>query len=236
MDYKDGIRAVFFDLDNTLWDFSKNSILTLKDIFSDSISRLCNNSVSCREFIDVFSSINEKLWEDYRQGIVSREVLRFLRFKKTFKELGIENDDMAADIEKRFVTETALKPHLIKSSIEILDYLYGKYKIGIITNGFIEAQEVKIKNSGIDKYIDYLVVSETAGYTKPNSGIFNYTLNTSGFNSSEVVYIGDDYSTDIAGAFNAGIKGIWYNPEKKISKNEFECLQIADLIELKYIF
>ena len=44
----------------------------------------------------------------------------------------------------------------------------------IITNGFKEVQERKLKESTITKYFKTIIISEEVGYKKPNNIIFNY--------------------------------------------------------------
>lgn len=226
------IKVVFFDLDNTLWDFEKNSKLTLNELYEEKIKIFDKDRVGCCNFIEVFEKINEGLWEDYRCKRVSKEQLRLLRFYKSLKEIGIDDKSFAEAVEKEYVSRTALQPFLIDNAVDVLNYLHGKYSLGLITNGFAEAQEVKLKNSGIGKYFDYVCVSEIAGFNKPDRGIFDYALKNAGINPAQALFIGDEYDVDMLGAQNAGIKGIWFNKKHTGNTKKYNCIEIFSLSEL----
>lgn len=232
MDIKENIKVVFFDLDNTLWNFEKNSELTLKELYEDKIYELDKYRIGYRNFIDMFEIINEHLWEDYRCGRVSKKQLRMGRFQKALREIGIDNICFADAIEKEYVSKTALQPYLEENALDVLNYLYGRYSLGIITNGFAEAQEVKLKNSNIREFFNYVIVSEAAGYTKPNRGIFDYGLKAAGVNHSEALFVGDEYQVDMLGAQNAGIKGIWFNKKHAKDTRQYDCIEIYNLSDL----
>lgn len=229
------LKAVFFDLDNTLWDFEKSSTLTLEELYDEMVSKSDTLGAGKEKFIEVYKANNEKLWEQYRNGNITKSALRGIRFKEALHRIGIDNATLGQTMETEYVSRVPLKPNLIDGALEILDWLYGKYKLGIITNGFMEAQEAKVRLSGIDRYFDYFVISEEAGCTKPNPSIFKFALNKCTFKEDEVAYIGDEYDVDIKGAFGAGIEGIWLKREGTRDKNTLCCIEITSLLELKNI-
>lgn len=232
MKSKDSIKVVFFDLDNTLWDFEKNSRLAMKELYDERIKALDKSGAGYSKFMDMFEAINEDLWEDYRCGRVTKEELRKLRFYKSLKNLGIDDKLFAEEIEGKYVSGTASKPNLVDNALDVLKFYKGKYRLGIITNGFIEAQEVKMKSSNIKSYFDYIIVSENAGYNKPDRRIFDFALKTAGINSSEAVFVGDEYDVDMLGAQNAGIKGIWFNRKNTVNTKLYDCIEIFSLSDL----
>ena len=232
MEFKNRVKIVYFDLDNTLWDFHKNEYLTLQEIYDDHIKYIDKYYRPC-EFINAFDEYNERLWEDYRQGKIKKEVLRAIRFKNTLEAMGIYKDDISGQLDEEFVTRTSMKPYLVDNAKEILDYLYGKYKMGIITNGFKDGQHRKLDSSNIRKYFDYVFISDEVGAIKPSKEIFEYALTSSGFLNDEAVFIGDDYKVDIIGANNAGINGIWFNRLDETINDKIDCIEIKNLLEIK---
>lgn len=234
MELKNKVKIIYFDLDNTLWDFHKNEYLTLQEIYEDYIKNI-DNCYRPEEFIKMFHEYNERLWEDYRQGKIKKEVLRAIRFKNTLEAMDIYKDGISEKLDVEFVNRTSMKPHLVDNAKEILDYLYGKYKLGIITNGFKDGQYRKLDSSNIRKYFDYVFVSDEVGAIKPSKEIFEHALNISGFLSDETVFIGDDYKVDIMGANNAHIKGIWFNRLDETINNKIDCIEIKNLLEIKQL-
>jgi putative hydrolase of the HAD superfamily len=104
-----------------------------------------------------------------------------------------------------------------------LELLSSKFKIGILTNGFEGTQTLKLSESGIGNFVDYLQTSERVGLAKPSIDFFQLALTQANIDSSEVLYIGDNLNTDVWGGLNAGIKTFWFNqnnsdnlPEDKV--------------------
>ena len=103
--------------------------------------------------------------------------------------------------------------------IEILEYLFPLYKMHIITNGFSEVQDTKLKASGMDKYFIEVITSEEAGVKKPHPDIFKFAFEKAGALASESIMIGDDYEVDIVGAREVGMNQIFFDPERKHMEN-----------------
>jgi putative hydrolase of the HAD superfamily len=225
-------KHILFDLDRTLWDFEQNMRLTLIDIFD---RHELNKSIPDYDtFINSFVVINNKLWGWYQDGKMKKEVLRYKRFELTLNEYGIKNKDLAAVIGQEYIDESPKKTALMPHTIESLDYLFPKYKLHIITNGFNEVQFTKLKLCGLDKYFDKVITSEISGYHKPKPEAFGYTLSSANAKKEESIMIGDDLENDILGAKDFGINQIYFNPEG-LPHNESLTHEIRSLKELKEI-
>jgi putative hydrolase of the HAD superfamily len=222
-------KHIFFDLDRTLWDFDQNMRLTLQEIFER------HNLQSAFQDYDVFHRTfvghNDRLWDWYRKGTMKKEVLRYKRFDLTLRDAGIKNEFLAQTIGEEYITESPRKTALIPHSIEVLDYLYKKYNLHIITNGFNEVQFTKIKLCGIDKYFQKVITSEMSGYHKPRTEAFMYLLSSLNAKKEEVLMIGDDLEIDIRGAKNTGMDQVYFNPEGTPHREEIT-YEIRCLLEL----
>jgi putative hydrolase of the HAD superfamily len=93
-------------------------------------------------------------------------------------------------------------------------------KLGIITNGTVQVQEGKISQLGICEYIDSIVISEEAGFKKPDPAIYMKALDRLKVLPSETWYVGDHPHNDIIGASQCGIKPIWYTRDGKWDSSE----------------
>jgi putative hydrolase of the HAD superfamily len=98
-------------------------------------------------------------------------------------------------------------------TIETLEYLSGRYALTVITNGFEDVQRVKITSSGFGSYFDHVITSQRAGHKKPAPEIFHFALALHEATADNTVMIGDNVLTDIAGAKNASIDTVLFNPE-----------------------
>lgn len=220
-------KAVFFDLDHTLWDFEKNSALAFEYI-------LDKNSVQVdpAKFIELHVPINAGYWKRFRDGHITREQLRYGRFKDVFDALGYDvTDALIHKLSDEYIATLPVNNHLYDGAVEILEYLKPKYSLHIITNGFHHVQEDKIKNANLDQYFDTVTNSDLAGCKKPHRDIFEYALKVSGADRAESVMIGDCIEADVQGALNCGIDAIYFN-EHGLEAHP-SVMQVSRLLELK---
>lgn len=227
-------KHLFFDLDRTLWDFDKNAFEAYKDIFLK--HNLAEKGVSSlNDFTKSYLNHNAKLWSLYREGKIEKNNLRSLRFELTLLDFGIDDPGLAGQIGLDYITISPEKTNLFPNAIKTLDYLFGKYSLHLITNGFEEVQFRKLRICGLEKYFDKVITSEEAGSKKPDIRIFNYSLSKTGAKKEESIMIGDDPEVDIEGAKAAGIDQVFFNPDR-IEHNGNATYEIFDLIELTRIF
>jgi putative hydrolase of the HAD superfamily len=226
-------RHVFFDLDRTLWDFEINSYETLTELI-DKYKLSEKGIASPDSFIEEYYKINDLLWEEYRQGVIDQETLRFERFSRALLKYEITDSDLIKNIGNDYIYLSPLKTNLLPHTIEVLDYLKSNYDLHIITNGFEEVQHIKLSNSGIADYFTEIITSERAGFKKPDKRIFDYSLATTNSLREKSIMIGDCINADILGAKNAGINQVYFNPNQNSHQEEITH-EINSLIELKEI-
>ena len=225
---KNNIKHIFFDLDHTLWDFEKNSDLAFQKVFSKQ-----NVTISLDAFLEIYKPINLEYWRLYREEKVTKSELRYQRLKKTFDAVNYPISDQLINlIAIEYIDFLPHFNYLFPYTFEILEYLKGKYKLHIITNGFEEIQSKKMISSKIIHYFDAIITSESVGVKKPNPKVFQYALQLANANKENSIMIGDSIEADILGAMNIGMKAIHCNFEhKKIENKNFN--SITSLLELK---
>ena len=221
------VKDIFFDLDHTLWDFDKNSMLAFKRVF-----KKFKITIEFDAFLKIYEPINVEYWKKYREDKVSKENLRRGRLIDSFNFFDlIYTTEKIDEISDAYIQELPFDNHLFEGAVEILDYLILKYKLHIITNGFEEVQHKKLKNSGIDHYFSTVTTSEEVGLKKPNPKVFLTALNKANSLPTQSVMIGDSLEADILGANNIGMQTIFYNyRNESISK---KIKSIDSLLEIK---
>ncbi len=226
-------RTVFFDLDHTLWDYDTNSRETLAELYAIHLIDW-QEVVGFEKFHDEFQKVNLYLWDRYDRGLIDRHVIRNERFDLVLSGLDIMDADLSQRLAKHYHALSPTKKNLVPHALEILSYLKPRYPIFLVTNGFEEMQSAKVKSGGIEKYFNGIVTSERAGHKKPSKEIFEFTLQQSGHAHHEAIMIGDNVLTDMAGAANAGIDSVFFNP-LKAPHTSVVTYEIFDLLELKRI-
>jgi putative hydrolase of the HAD superfamily len=204
-------KHLFFDLDNTLWDFEKNSHETFNELYSHYLADQ-NLIPSVKAFFEVYTVHNTRLWGLYRESLISKDELKNTRFLITLKEFGIDDKILASTLSDEYTYRSPRKGILFPGTIETLDKLKDRFQLHIITNGFEEIQHVKLEFAGLTKYFENLITSEQAQSKKPDAGIFNYAMEQAGARAEESLMIGDDLDVDIIGAREIGMDTILFDP------------------------
>jgi len=208
-------KHIFFDLDHTLWDFERNAEETKRELF-DTLNLKEKGIDSYETFREKYVDINQALWALYREDKIEKDELNFRRFYDTLCLLGIDDRILGKAMATRFIEGISSKTYLFPHAKEILEYLYPKYPIHIITNGFEEVQFSKLKNSGMDRYFTSIITSEEARSKKPDPEIFLFALRKTNALAEESIMIGDDLEVDMAGARKLGMDQLYVNHKKKI--------------------
>ena len=134
-------KHLFFDLDNTLWDFKANAREAFHEIFEK--LKLFDRIPDFNHFLEIYEKNNEYLWTEYRKGKVKKDHMRIERMVLTFREMGIDDPELTCLVGDLYVQGAPQKTNLFPLVHETLQYLCGKYKLYILTNGFAEVQMLK---------------------------------------------------------------------------------------------
>ncbi len=226
-------KHLFFDLDNTLWDFNKNSREALLQLFTEHhIESRCG--VSFDEFMKVYEAINHQLWEQYSHQKIAKAELRYQRFYQTFQFFKYENLALSHQWADDYLKISPYKTHLIEGAMDILHYLKPNYHLHIITNGFKEVQDIKLKQCLLEPHFNTIIISEEHGVSKPDKQIFELAQALTQSTADDCVMIGDNLEADIFGAINAQWKAIHLAEQAASLQDAY--LHISKLQELKSIF
>ena len=228
-------KHIFFDLDHTLWDFETNAYLALEKLYY--AHNLENRGIpSFKEFHNVYMVHNNKLWERFRKGFITRNDLRTKRFRLTLLDFKIGDEKLCEALGTQFLEELPAQTALFPHAKDVLEYLAEKnYPIHMITNGFEDTQLRKMKSSGIDHFFTHVITSESAGSLKPYREIFDYAITKADATADSSIMIGDALDIDIIGAFNAGIDQVYFNPLVPVTGELKPTFVISSLHELKKI-
>ncbi len=225
--FRNRITDIFFDLDHTLWDFETNSRLTFERIF-----RSNDVELNLDAFLSHYSPLNLYYWKLYREERISKSELRYERLKRTFDALDYPaGDNLIKTLSEQYIDNLTTFNYLVPHTRDILNYLKPRYRLHIITNGFEEIQEYKLKMADIREYFDKIIHSEMAGVKKPNPRIFNLALELADTDAGRSLMIGDNIEADILGAKAVGFNTLHFNVHNDPAHTH--CEMIHDLAEIK---
>ncbi|GIN22038.1 HAD family hydrolase [Siminovitchia fordii] len=252
------IKAIFFDLDDTLlWDqksvkeafaatckFAEERFGIDPDRLEEAVRENARELYSSYETFPFTQMIGinpfEGLWgefkdetEDFRK--LSNIVPEYRKNAWTLglKQLGIDDLAFGAELGELFPKNRRKVPFVYDDTFQVLDTLKKDYRLVLITNGSPDLQNTKLTiTPELAPYFDHIVISGGYGKGKPDRGIFEHALSLMSLQKEEAVMVGDNLNTDILGANRAGIKSVWINREQK-ERNEvepsYEISQLTDL-------
>ena len=124
-------------------------------------------------------------------------------------------------------------PRILDDTKEFLESL--SIPVCIVSN--IDRNDIISAMGNLGLSFDSVVTSEDCRAYKPRKEIFEKALNLMGVVAEEVVHIGDSFSIDVLGAYNAGIDGIWVNRKGGVlndtdaEKVTLEVVNFGELVE-----
>jgi putative hydrolase of the HAD superfamily len=206
-------KMIFFDLDGTLLNHKSSELLGV-EIFYEEYKDLFRFEKEM--FYKFWCEISDKYFNRYLKGELTFDQQRIERIKELFSYSNIQLTDEDAMVKfKKYLSnyEDNWKPY--NDVIPCLKYLSRKYELGIISNGDLNQQSLKLEKMKIKQYFTDIITAGEAGISKPNIKLFNIACNRVNKQPKECYYIGDDLQADIIPCKDVGMNGIWLNRKKE---------------------
>ena len=207
--HKKQVKAVFFDLDDTLFDH-KNSRLKGLAAIQARLPKLAAVQIGELERDhDRLLDANYDQVLDHKlsvsDGILER--ISTLCAMHGEKLSLIESQSIADLYEQVYIKNRQPVP----GSKDLLNSLSKHVRLGVVSNGLLQTQIDKLRACGIADLLDFIVISDVVGFRKPEREIFELALEKADVTSSEAVYVGDSWNMDVLPAVKVGLKAVWLN-------------------------
>lgn len=193
---------IFFDLDNTLVDYSTSEKKAINSIME-------SYKISTEDYAKIWKDISSKYFSKYLSNNLSFEEQGAMRimdfFKVRDKMLSFEE---AKIIFYEYKTQLEANWMLFDDVKSCLDRLSEEEK-GIASNGEMSQQKNKIQVMDIEKYFVVKKYASEMKTAKPDYYFFKELKKYS--RNNKYVYVGDDLVMDIYPCMDLGINAIWLN-------------------------
>jgi len=202
------IRAIFFDLDDTLVD----DTISLEQCAEEAARELAHDrGASPVDLGDAYVDAAIDFWTQLGPGSQKPPMgaIRPMMWRAALQRYGIEDEALAKRLAARFDELRLERVELFPESLPVLTSLRGKYKMAVITNGFAETHERKIAQLELHRFFDVVVLAGELEMAKPDPAVFAHAMELVGVGPDESVMVGDRYDRDIEGAHAAGMRAIW---------------------------
>lgn len=165
----------------------------------------------------------DEIWREYSRlldavspyvlaGRITIPEARIERFRQLARYCGGEiSRETAAEFSRTYRGHYQKLRRTVPGVRQLLERLQGRAVIGVVTNNQVAEQEEKLDHLHLRRLIDFMLVSEGVGVSKPDPEIFRLALRRANALPEQAVMIGDSWTSDVAGARNAGIRPVWFN-------------------------
>jgi putative hydrolase of the HAD superfamily len=203
------LKAVLFDLDDTLYDHRHSCRCALEAI-RESLPALW--PVSVGELETGHNALLDKYHAGVLAGSLTLDEARLARFSELLGGYGMIDPVVVASTVRLYRETYVRSEQLVDGALAALDGLRAAgFRLGLVTNNTVAEQMGKLERLGLLPRFDALAISEAVGVAKPDPRIFAHTLERLGVPAAEAVMVGDSWSADVLGAQAAGIRAVWLN-------------------------
>jgi len=229
--------AVFFDLDNTLYDHRRAAREALAELYRR--YRVSDTGMTVGAFSRLFFDVNQRMWLELATGEIDGTTLRARRFAELFALAGKPPPDDAAALGREYLDIYMTVSYPLPGAEETLAALEPLVPLGLLTNGFTDIQRPKIARLGWEKYFRWVAVAEEMGVYKPDVAIYEKMCAMAGLSPGEVLYVGDSPAEDIIAARKVGLGTVWVRrdgPEvarwAAAAEADYEVADVRDVVPL----
>jgi putative hydrolase of the HAD superfamily len=197
------VRAVAFDLDDTLTDWHTG------------IARAAA-AVDAPEILDRVVAMT---WVRRDGVVVNRHHWRVLHEPASF---------MSEELVEPFLA--ALDPPLFDDAIPALTALRGRSALALLTNNPFGAEVLERHGLHADVF-DCVVVADPS-IRKPDPRAFAPLASTLGCDAKVIAYVGDSIDADVEGARDAGLRAVWIDRWNDPWRVPSDVVRVGSLLDL----
>lgn len=221
---KTPIKAVLFDLDDTLWPIVP-VLERAENLLHDWLAAHAP-AVAGRYSIEMLRSRRQALMQAEPRYRIDLWGLRHATLSEAFRQVGAD----VARVEQAMAVFSAARNAVTPfADVEPgLASLNARLAVGSISNGFADLQAI-----GIAHHFRISIAAHSFGRAKPDPQIFHAACAALGIQPQQAAYVGDDLTLDVQGAQDAGLRGVWMNRFERSLPEQFRpdavCTTLAEL-------
>lgn len=223
------IRAIGFDLDNTLFDHRKAATRALELL----VEEKGWNYASSTSVGSEWHRLEDLYFAQYVAGTLTLIEHRRARMRNflTSTDALIEERNLDAlwdDYLRHYSNSWIAYPDVMSVLGNLKE---SGYKLAVLTNGQQAQQEAKLAAMGMTDLFEVVLAIGTVDALKPDRRAFEHLCRVFECDAAEVVFVGDDLDYDVRASINAGLKGVWLNRDELVAPEGIET-QIRSLTDL----
>ena len=200
-----GVRAIAFDLDQTLIDFAASRVAGLLA----TLARLEGDGhrVPRDAFLKRHAELASQEDDRYLAAGTWRPTEE--RFRILCEEFSLPADGYAGELARVYVEARYANLRQFPESASVLGRLKGRFPLFLVTNGPSDHQHREIEVTGVAPYFNRIFVCDDFGLRKPDPRVFEMIRSEAGVASREMLIVGDNPEADIDEPRRLGWRTAW---------------------------
>lgn len=203
------LKAIFFDLDDTLLDISSCRPPAVEASFR--VAAQQHLHLTLEAWRAASEAVKVEMQEFWLNSSLSGAELLREGSRRILQKLGIEDKELPVWVSQAYYQTWLSQLQLFPEVREVLRILKPRFPLGVISNGPSDLQRYKLRLFDLECEFDPIVISGEVGVAKPDPRIFRHALELVKVLPSEALYVGDSPTYDIAGAKGVGMWMAWVN-------------------------
>ena len=199
------VRAIVFDLDDTLYPERE---------YVQSGYRVIAAALASEEWDR--SRIYDLLWQEFESGDRRRVFNSILR--------QMDREDSPEEITRLVKIYRQHRPELTldRDVRALLETLKSQFKLGLVTDGFLPAQKLKVQALDLESFFDSICYTEELGreYWKPATKAFERISRALQCEPQQCVYVADNPAKDFIAPNQLGWQSIELQCDWQIHKDK----------------
>lgn len=200
---------MLFDMDDTIFDHALTSRAALARL------QRSEGALRSRSLSDLWHEYSRLLEEAHPAVVAGRITVaesRVQRFSTLLEFCGSrpirEEGARLSSLYRSFYRELRRPVPGVRG---LLERVHRRARVGVVSNNQAAEQDEKLAFLRLTALVDFMIISEAVGVSKPDPRIFGLALERGGTGPENAVMIGDSWENDVLGARAAGIRAVWFN-------------------------
>lgn len=227
----EGVSAVTFDGDGTLWDFESAMRLALERsarFLTEAGLRHAGGPVGA----GWLAAVRDRVASDPRFRGSDMEAIRLAAFEQAIRLCDPEQAGLARSVHDLYMEARFAELRAYSEATAALSALQPRFRLALVTNGNTHPGRL-----GLEGRFAEVVIAFECGLEKPDPGIYELAMERLGVEPDACLHVGDDPDEDIEAARHAGMRAVWVNRDGRpwpdsLREPDAEVRDLAALVEL----
>ena len=203
------VQALFFDLDNTLFNDERCVLGALAGVHDELATSL--PGVDVDTLAATYLRYSDAYWDLQPFARGDLDAIRRNLWRQALADLGCDHEGCTSLAAESYRRHRSMLCEVYDDTHEVLEGLCQDYRLAVITNGGGDMQRARLRASGLERHFELVVASTDLDSGKPEPAIFLHVLDKLNIEPQSAWHIGDSLANDVMGAHNAGLTSVWLN-------------------------